>query len=152
MAGVLLPSAVVFLLLLCNDKAVLGPWVNGRKLNLLTSAVVWVLVLLSVILTASVLFPGITGTQIEVVLGGGSAFGLLLGAFLLIQARRTARHTMTSPVVWEDRRLWRMPALHLLAKPVMSTQRKIGLMTLRGYLIVAFALVVVKIVQVAIHG
>jgi hypothetical protein len=45
-----------------------------------------------------------------------------------------------------------MPALHLLAKPVMSTQRKIGLMTLRGYLIVAFALVVVKIVQVAIHG
>ena len=25
LAGVLLPSAVVFLLLLCNDKAVLGP-------------------------------------------------------------------------------------------------------------------------------
>jgi NRAMP (natural resistance-associated macrophage protein)-like metal ion transporter len=30
LAGVLLPSATVFLLLLCNDKAVLGPWVNGR--------------------------------------------------------------------------------------------------------------------------
>ena len=28
LAGVLLPSATVFLLLLCNDKAVLGPWVN----------------------------------------------------------------------------------------------------------------------------
>src|SRR5580692_2094282 len=28
LAGVLLPSASVFLLLLCNDKAVLGPWVN----------------------------------------------------------------------------------------------------------------------------
>jgi len=26
LAGVLLPSATVFLLLLCNDKAVLGPW------------------------------------------------------------------------------------------------------------------------------
>ncbi len=152
LAGVLLPSAVVFLLLLCNDKAVLGPWVNGKKLNLLTSAVVWVLVLLSVILTASVLYPNITGTQIELVLGAGSGFGILLGAFLLIQARRTARRTVTVPVEWEDRRSWRMPALNLLAKPVMSTQRKIGLMTLRGYLIVAFGLVVVKIVQVAIHG
>ena len=28
LAGVLLPSATVFLLLLCNDKPVLGPWVN----------------------------------------------------------------------------------------------------------------------------
>ena len=152
LAGVLLPSAVVFLLLLCNDKAVLGPWVNGKKLNLATSGVIWMLVLLSVILTASVLFPNITGTQIELVLGAGSVFGLLLGAFLLIQARRTSRHTVTVPVEWENRRSWRMPALTLLAKPVMSTQRKIGLMTLRGYLIVAFALVVVKIVQVAIHG
>jgi len=26
LAGVLLPSATVFLVLLCNDKAVLGPW------------------------------------------------------------------------------------------------------------------------------
>ena len=30
LAGVLLPSATVFLLLLCNDKAVLGPWANTR--------------------------------------------------------------------------------------------------------------------------
>jgi hypothetical protein len=44
------------------------------------------------------------------------------------------------------------PAINRLTKPVMSTQRQIGLMTLRGYLIVAFALVVVKIVAVAIHG
>ena len=29
LAGVLLPSATVFLLLLCNDRAVLGPWVNS---------------------------------------------------------------------------------------------------------------------------
>ena len=28
LAGVLLPSASVFLLLLCNDRDVLGPWVN----------------------------------------------------------------------------------------------------------------------------
>src|SRR5580704_13721795 len=53
LAGVLLPSATVFLLLLCNDKAVLGPWRNSRWLNLFTGAVIAGLVMLSVILTAS---------------------------------------------------------------------------------------------------
>ena len=57
LAGVLLPSATVFLLLLCNDEAVLGPWVNGRPLNVFTGAVIAVLVMLSITLTASVLFP-----------------------------------------------------------------------------------------------
>ena len=33
LAGVLLPSATVFLLMLCNDKEVLGPWVNRPWLN-----------------------------------------------------------------------------------------------------------------------
>ena len=57
LAGVLLPSATVFLLLLCNDRAVLGPWVNGRWVNALTGAVIAALVALSMILTVSVLFP-----------------------------------------------------------------------------------------------
>ena len=33
LAGLLLPSASVFLLLLCNDPEVLGPWVNPGWLN-----------------------------------------------------------------------------------------------------------------------
>jgi NRAMP (natural resistance-associated macrophage protein)-like metal ion transporter len=33
LAGVLLPSATVFLLLLSNDKAVLGPWTNTHRVN-----------------------------------------------------------------------------------------------------------------------
>src|SRR6202050_3968719 len=69
LAGVLLPSATVFLLLLCNDRAVLGPWVNRRATNVFTSAVVAVLVTLSVVLTASVPFPGITGREITEILG-----------------------------------------------------------------------------------
>jgi NRAMP (natural resistance-associated macrophage protein)-like metal ion transporter len=150
LAGVLLPSAVVFLLLLCNDKAVLGPWVNGRKLNVLASVIVWVLVLLSVVLTASVLFPSITGTAIAIVLGAGAGLGILVGIFLLVQARRTARRSLTVPVEWEKRETWRMPPLHLLAKPALSTQRKLGLVTLRGYLLGAFVLVVVKVVEVAV--
>ena len=60
LAGVLLPSATVFLLLLCNDHAVLGPWVNGRALTVFTGAVIAALVMLSIILTASVFFPGMS--------------------------------------------------------------------------------------------
>ena len=37
LAGVLLPSASMFLLLLCNDREVLGPWVNRPWLNVLAA-------------------------------------------------------------------------------------------------------------------
>src|ERR1700724_3342274 len=78
LAGVLLPSATVFLLLLCNDKPVLGPWVNGRGLNFFTGGVVAVLVLLSIILTASVLFPEIGGETIIAILVTGSLTALVI--------------------------------------------------------------------------
>src|SRR5258708_18441903 len=47
LAGVLLPSATVFLLLLCNDKEVLGPWVNRVRPNIAAGAVLPTLVILS---------------------------------------------------------------------------------------------------------
>ena len=68
LAGVLLPSATVFLLMLCNDKAVLGPWVNGRATNAFTGAVITLLIALSLILVASVVFPGIGARQIIMIL------------------------------------------------------------------------------------
>jgi Mn2+/Fe2+ NRAMP family transporter len=58
LAGILLPSATVFLLLLSNDKAVLGPYVNKWRTNVFTGIVIAVLVMLPVILVTSVLFPG----------------------------------------------------------------------------------------------
>jgi Mn2+/Fe2+ NRAMP family transporter len=153
LAGVLLPSACVFLLLLCNDKAVLGPWVNGKGLNALTGAIIWVLVILSVILTASVLFPAITGAEIMDVLIVGVVLGLCLGFFLLLQGRRRNDRVTLDDALAEtgNRDTWRMPPLALLQRPTMSFQRKIGLGTLRAYLVVALILVVVKVVEVALH-
>jgi NRAMP (natural resistance-associated macrophage protein)-like metal ion transporter len=150
LAGVLLPSATVFLLLLCNDRDVLGPWVNSRKLNIFTSAVVWVLVLLSVILTASVLFPNITSAQIMGVLVGGVVLGVGAGVVALVRDRRIRAAELTVPVAWLDRATWRMPALGELARPVLSNQGKAGLFVLRGYLLLAFLLVIVKVVEVAV--
>ena len=53
LAGVLLPSASVFLLLLCNDREVLGPWINQRWLNILASVIIGVLLTLSGTLVVS---------------------------------------------------------------------------------------------------
>jgi Mn2+/Fe2+ NRAMP family transporter len=150
LAGVLLPSATVFLLLLCNDKDVLGPWVNSKRLNVFTSGVIWVLVLLSIILTASVLFPDITSVQIVGLLVGGAVVGATTGLVVLARAGRVKASELTVPVEWLDRQTWRMPAIERLSRPVLSSQRKIGLVILRGYLLIAFSLVVVKIVEVAV--
>ncbi|HTW10022.1 MAG TPA: NRAMP family divalent metal transporter [Acidimicrobiales bacterium] len=150
LAGVLLPSATVFLLLLCNDKDVLGPWVNSKRLNVFTAAVIWALVVLSVILTASVLFPAITGPEIMAVLLGGTALGATVGLGMAWQSRRASARLLTVPVEWHNRETWRMPALNRLSKPVISAQRKVGLTVLRGYLVVAFALVIVKVVELAV--
>ncbi len=91
LAGVLLPSATVFLLLLCNDREVLGPWVNGRKTNLFTGSVVAVLISLSVILTASVLFPRISSRGIVEIMIGCAGGMVLAGAYLA--GRRLVRAT-----------------------------------------------------------
>ncbi|AOJ79119.1 manganese transporter [Burkholderia ubonensis] len=145
LAGVLLPSATVFLLLLCNDRQVLGPWVNSTKLNIFTSAVIWVLVLLSIILTASVMYPDISGDAIVDVLVGGTVFAIA-GYLATVLIRRNKR--VIEPGV--DRSLrdtWRMPPLDTLEPQVMTLSTRIWMGVLRGYLVIAVGLVIVKVVQ-----
>ena len=151
LAGVLLPSATMFLLLLCNDRAVLGPWVNSHGLNVFTAAVIAVLVLLSVLLTAAVLFPGITGAQmLEVLVGGSlSAAGVALGVKAWERGRQQPLPAVLSdaPAV---RDTWRMPPLDTLAPAQLTLLSRVGMLVLRGYLVVAAGLLLVKLVQLAI--
>jgi len=147
LAGVLLPSATVFLLLLCNDKSVLGPWVNGRRVNVFTSGVIAVLITLSVVLTASVLFPDINGQQMVIIMAACAVASVAAGGWVLVRARRAVGGV---PVDRTGRDTWRMPPLAMLSRPVLSTGRKIGLSALRAYLAIAMILVIVKIVQVAL--
>jgi Mn2+/Fe2+ NRAMP family transporter len=146
LAGVLLPSATVFLLLLCNDRAVLGPWVNGRWTNAITSVVIAVLITLSLVLTASVAIPRITAGQIGVILAACAAVTVLAGAGLLV--RRGLRGG-AGPVDRAGRDTWRMPRLVTLTAPPMSSARKVGMTALRVYLGVAMVVVVIRIIQVA---
>jgi Mn2+/Fe2+ NRAMP family transporter len=148
LAGVLLPAASVFLLLLCNDNDVLGPWVNGRKTNIFTAAVVAVLVSLSFILTASVLFPNISARQIIDILATCGVASVLAAGYALVRRQRSGA-AASAPVDRAGRQNWRMPPLNLLERPVMSPGRKIGIAALRLYLAVAMVLVIVRIVQLA---
>jgi len=147
LAGVLLPSASVFLLLLCNDKAVLGPWVNSRRVNLFTSLVVGVLVILSVILTASVIFPDIGERAIIGILLVGAVTGLLAGAVMLLLRR--GREAAAQPLAPEQRDGWRMPPLAQLEPVKLSPRYRFWMGVLRGYLIVASAMAIYKAVQMA---
>ena len=153
LAGVLLPSATVFLLLLCNDQAVLGPWVNSRKLNAFTAAVIAVLVMLSVILTASVLFPGITGGQIIGVLAGGSALAVVMAVVVKVYERwRGGPVAQTVRVEHGPRETWRMPSLASLAPAKLTLLNRIWMLVLRGYLLVAAGLLLAKLVQLALSA
>ena len=149
LAGVLLPSATVFLLLLCNDVHVLGPWVNGPRLNLFTSAVIAVLVILSLVLTSQVLFPNISsGTIVHMLVGGGILSTLTGTAYLLYRRRKHVPITETVPR--NEKASWRMPPLALLAAPKLSIETRLGLLVLRTYLFIAMILVVVRVVQLAL--
>ncbi|MBX9297899.1 NRAMP family divalent metal transporter [Chromobacterium piscinae] len=157
LAGVLLPSASVFLLLLCNDKEVLGPWVNGRWTNLFTGLVAAVLVLLSVILTASVLWPDISSqTIVNVLVGGGIIGGIVVIAAHTVKLRRDAESGADLREEVKPTKLymqtWRMPPLAQLKPMALSRSNRMWMAVLRGYLVVAVIMVVYKVTQVALLG
>ena len=150
LAGVLLPSATVFLLLLCNDKEVVGPWANSRGLNLFTGAVIAILVMLSVILTVSVLFPDETNeTVILAILAGGSVLALI--AAIASGALKRRPLTTEGPKVW-NREMWRMPPLSQLRPAQLSRVSRIWMIVLRGYLVLAGGLVLVRIIMLAMNN
>lgn len=146
LAGVLLPSATVFLFLLCNDSEVLGPWVNSRGLNFFTGVVIGRLVTLSVILTAAVLFPDQTGARITETLLAGVALSVL--AALASAGGRTAA---IAPTEATRKTAWHMPPLAQLPPMKLSAIDRGWLLVLRAYLLVAVLMVIVRVIQLARH-
>jgi hypothetical protein len=146
LAGVLLPSATVFLLLLCNDRDVLGPWSNPGWLNAIASVIIGVLVELSLILMASTMFPKLNVTQLFAYLSVGLAAGLA-GMALHALRNRPARTVQVLEIAKDRRSTWTMPPLALLERPAWSPGRKAGMLVLRGYLVIAVLLLIIKTVQ-----
>ena len=151
LAGLLLPSASVFLLLLCNDREVLGPWANKTWLNILAGLIIGVLLVLSATLMATTLF-----THLNVLVVAVSLFvalglvGVGLGTWLAISARRHP-HPRAAVMDRAQKENWRMPPLALLKPVTWSPVTRIGMWSLRIYLVAAVLMLVVKAVQVG-HG
>jgi Mn2+/Fe2+ NRAMP family transporter len=148
LAGILLPSATVFALLLCNDSEVLGPWINKPWLNVLAVLIVGVLLALSVILVLTTVFPTIDVKVLTIVLGLIVVIGAVASAAWGVQAQqRLAGQPLMSR---EERENWRMPALALLQRPRWSPVRRVAMITLSGYLVLAILMLAVRAVQLAI--
>ena len=147
LAGILLPSATVFLLLLCNDREVLGPWRNPTWLNAIAAVIIGVLVELSLILVASTAFPSIDVTQLFLYLSAALVVSLAGGGLYVWRARPSEAAVAPFEEAREKRATWTMPPLALLERPVWSPGRRAAMLLLRGYLVVAVLLLLVKTVQ-----
>ena len=150
LAGILLPSATVFLVLLCNDREVLGPWVNRPWLNAVAATIVGPLVMLSLILAATTLFPNLDAIKLASVLGSILVASLVvMGVVALVQRLRKGPDPQRVALSRISAETWQMPPLAELTRPTWSVTRKIGMFTLRAYLLIAVILLVVKTVQLA---
>jgi Mn2+/Fe2+ NRAMP family transporter len=141
---------------LCNDKPVLGPWVNNRWVNYFTGAIIAVLIILSIILTVSVLFPDATNAQVILGIMGGGGVVAVIAALVIMALSQNGESTtpaeeIAAPATSRD--AWRMPPLDQLAPAKLSLAAKTWMGALRLYLVVAVALVLFRVVMLAIgHG
>jgi hypothetical protein len=139
----------VFLLLLCNDAAVLGPWMNRRWLNILASVIIGVLLTLSGTLVVTTLFPRLDSATVAIWLSGLLVAGAAVtGGWLWVTRSRRPQPPHERPA-WPaaERQSWRMPPLALLQPVTWSPGTKLGMALLRGYLVISVLLLVVKAVQ-----
>jgi len=141
--GLMLPSTTITVLLLCNDRALMGPWVNAKWLNAIAVIIVTVLIVLSITMMISTLFTSINVIALLEWLASVSVVALIVG--LPFGLKKMA----PPPTVDMDRRDWRTPRLTLLA-PMPTSPARRWLMRGQGtYLAVAGTLLVVRIIQLA---
>ena len=149
LAGIMLPSATVFAVLLCNDRAVLGPWVNRPWLNAVAAVIVGALLVLSLILVVSTAIPSVDVTALLVVLGSLAAGVVVAGGVWSWFNRRGAEPE--PQISREERENWRMPALVLLERPTWSGPRRVAMYALAGYLVLSIILLAIKAIELAMQ-
>jgi hypothetical protein len=142
LAGILLPSATIFLLLLCNDREVLGPLVNSRWLNVVAAAVTGGLLALSALLIVTTADPRLRATPTVITLAVAIAALVACGSLSAVRNRPLA-----SPDAAESR-TWTMPPIESLKPPQRSALRTLGLIALRCYLLAAVAVLATRVAQI----
>jgi hypothetical protein len=108
--------------------------------------------MLSIILTASVMYPDITGETILEVLAGGTLLAIV-GYAATVGIRKVRRDTAEGDAHSHPkgaRDTWRMPPLDELPPPNLTLAKRVWMGVLRGYLLLAVGLVIVKVVQMTL--
>jgi hypothetical protein len=151
LAGILLPAACAFLLLPCNDRDVLGPWVNSRWLNVVSAIIIGALLVLSCTLLITTIFPA--SNTAGVLLGVTAA---LVGgsAITMVALRLVHEAAPTRQQLRRDRSAragWRTPPLATLAPYRWSPSLRLAMVLLRCYLVLCVVLLVIKVVELS-HG
>src|SRR5579872_576182 len=151
LCGILLPMTTLFLLMLCNDREVLGPWTNPSWLKALASVIVGVLILLSLILTLNTIFPSINVQTLAEVGGVVVVVALLLMGAYALRARPHSAAAVTLIDGGHDvpREQWTMPPATLLSRPQFTGLRRFAMLSLGGYMVIALVMLIVKSVQLA---
>jgi hypothetical protein len=115
-------------------------------------------VALSLATTATTLFPDVPLPYLEMGLLAAAGVGLAGGGLLWsIQARAAGRARAgeprggaeAGPELADARATWRTPPPEALPRPQLTPLRRAGLLTLRAYILVAVALLVIKIISLA---
>jgi NRAMP (natural resistance-associated macrophage protein)-like metal ion transporter len=147
LCGILLPMTSVFLLMLCNDREVLGPWANPPWLKAFASVVVGVLMVLSLILTITTLFPSVSVTHLAE--GGAVALALALGVGAAVALRGRGAKPAAQLRGDVPKEQWTMPPATLLSRPKWSRARHAAMLGLGSYMLIALVMLIVKTVQLA---
>jgi hypothetical protein len=145
----------VFLLLLCNDPEVLGPWMNRRWLNVVAGVIISVLLVLSGTLVIDTLFSRLNAGLTALFLAAGMVVAGLgtIGWLRITRARRPLPTPHPATTMTPAERLnWRMPPLALLKPVQWSSFTKLAVLTLRAYLVVSVLLLIVKAIQIGTGG
>jgi NRAMP (natural resistance-associated macrophage protein)-like metal ion transporter len=151
LCGIVLPMTTLFLLMLCNDREVLGPWTNPPWLKALASVIVGVLILLSLILTLNTIFPSINVTSLAE--GGAAAVAvvLVLMGVSTLRSRPHSTGAVTFVAAGQEvpKEQWTMPPATLLSRPHFTGLRRVAMFGLGGYMVIALIMLIVKSVQLA---
>jgi hypothetical protein len=96
---------------------------------------------------ASTIFPNLNVTDLFTYLSLVFLASLAGVAIYALRNRSATAGVDIAEISTEKRATWTMPPLALLERPVWSPGRKAGMLVLRGYLVVAVLLLVVKTFQ-----
>ncbi len=143
LTGVLLPSTLILLLLLCNDRELLGPMRNGPTLNLVAGSAIFLILGLSTLLAISTALPGLKLPGALILTGALLSAGAVPLAVAGLRARRQRdRDERLTP--WQ-RLTWSSPPLELIPLPRKTHARVIALAVIRVYVLVVVVLLAIRL-------